>query len=224
VFESTIRRSRTRGRLKCPKCGKMARRSFRAGRDSSSKAPVLLTDYKRKGEKPDTGEKDREVEKVGPRRSRSPRSRSRNPEGFPARQVKAHDTLRAALVQAAAKLGAPTPTFSSSAPKIRPTATCDEFGLALAKTLKAKPRDVAQRSSAHSTCLRVSSAGRDCGPRLHQFLPCENRSSQCSLRSIAAAAKYGRGDVGRAGPPTSIRLRPIPRGPCTSGHGRQGRW
>jgi len=52
-------------RLKCPKCGKMAQRLISGGAGLVFKGSgFYITDYKRKGEKPDTGEKTEKVEKV----------------------------------------------------------------------------------------------------------------------------------------------------------------
>lgn len=52
-------------RLKCPKCGKMAQRLISGGAGLVFKGSgFYITDYKRKGEKPDTGEKTEKTEKV----------------------------------------------------------------------------------------------------------------------------------------------------------------
>jgi len=52
-------------RLKCPKCGKMAQRLISGGAGLVFKGSgFYITDYKRKGEKPDAGEKTEKVEKV----------------------------------------------------------------------------------------------------------------------------------------------------------------
>jgi len=52
-------------RLKCPKCGKMAQRLISGGAGLVFKGSgFYITDYKRKGEKPETGEKTEKVEKV----------------------------------------------------------------------------------------------------------------------------------------------------------------
>jgi putative FmdB family regulatory protein len=61
-FYPTITKTR---RLKCPKCGKMAERLISGGAGLVFKGSgFYITDYKRKGEKPDTGEKTEKVEKV----------------------------------------------------------------------------------------------------------------------------------------------------------------
>jgi len=52
-------------RLKCPTCGKTAQRLISGGAGLVFKGSgFYITDYKRKGEKPDTGEKTEKVEKV----------------------------------------------------------------------------------------------------------------------------------------------------------------
>ena len=60
--------------------------------------------------------------------------------------MKAHDALRAALTQAAAKLGASAADVLLERPKDPAHGdVATNLALALAKTLKAKPRDVAER-------------------------------------------------------------------------------
>jgi putative FmdB family regulatory protein len=61
-FYPTITNTR---RLKCPQCGKMADRLISGGAGLVFKGSgFYITDYKRKGEKPDTGEKTEKTEKV----------------------------------------------------------------------------------------------------------------------------------------------------------------
>jgi len=61
-FYPTITNTR---RLKCPKCGKTAQRLISGGAGLVFKGSgFYITDYKRKGEKPDTGEKTEKVEKA----------------------------------------------------------------------------------------------------------------------------------------------------------------
>jgi len=65
VFEKYYPTITNTRRLKCPKCGKMADRLISGGAGLVFKGSgFYITDYKRKGEKPDTGEKTEKVEKV----------------------------------------------------------------------------------------------------------------------------------------------------------------
>jgi putative FmdB family regulatory protein len=65
VFEKYYPTITSTRRLKCPKCGKMAERLISGGAGLVFKGSgFYITDYKRKGEKPDTGEKTEKVEKV----------------------------------------------------------------------------------------------------------------------------------------------------------------
>jgi putative FmdB family regulatory protein len=65
VFEKYYPTITNTRRLKCPKCGKVAQRLISGGAGLVFKGSgFYITDYKRKGEKPDTGEKTEKVEKV----------------------------------------------------------------------------------------------------------------------------------------------------------------
>jgi len=65
VFEKYYPTITSTRRLKCPKCGKMAERLISGGAGLVFKGSgFYITDYKRAGEKPDTGEKTEKVEKV----------------------------------------------------------------------------------------------------------------------------------------------------------------
>jgi putative FmdB family regulatory protein len=65
VFEKYYPTITNTRRLKCPKCGKMAVRLISGGAGLVFKGSgFYITDYKRKGEKPETGEKTEKVEKV----------------------------------------------------------------------------------------------------------------------------------------------------------------
>jgi len=65
VFEKYYATITSTRRLKCPKCGKMAERLISGGAGLVFKGSgFYITDYKRAGEKPDTGEKTEKVEKV----------------------------------------------------------------------------------------------------------------------------------------------------------------
>jgi len=65
VFEKYYPTITNTRRLKCPKCGKTAQRLISGGAGLVFKGSgFYITDYKRKGEKPDTGEKTEKVEKA----------------------------------------------------------------------------------------------------------------------------------------------------------------
>ena len=65
VFEKYYPTITNTRRLKCPKCGKMAQRLISGGAGLVFKGSgFYITDYKRKGEKPETGEKTEKVEKA----------------------------------------------------------------------------------------------------------------------------------------------------------------
>ena len=65
VFEKYYPTITNTRRLKCPTCGKMAQRLISGGAGLVFKGSgFYITDYKRKGEKPETGEKTEKVEKV----------------------------------------------------------------------------------------------------------------------------------------------------------------
>jgi len=65
VFEKYYPTITNTRRLKCPKCGKTAERLISGGAGLVFKGSgFYITDYKRKGEKPDTGEKTEKTEKV----------------------------------------------------------------------------------------------------------------------------------------------------------------
>jgi len=65
VFEKYYPTITNTRRLKCPTCGKMAQRLISGGAGLVFKGSgFYITDYKRKGEKPDTGEKTEKTEKV----------------------------------------------------------------------------------------------------------------------------------------------------------------
>ena len=65
VFEKYYPTITNTRRLKCPTCGKMAARLISGGAGLVFKGTgFYITDYKRKGEKPETGEKTEKVEKA----------------------------------------------------------------------------------------------------------------------------------------------------------------
>jgi len=137
--------------------------------------------------------------------------------------VKAHDTLRAALTQAAAQLGAPGTDIVLERPKDPAHGdVATNLALALAKTLKAKPREVAQRLVAAldlppGFVRKVEIAG----PGFVNFFLAEAQVVAALPTVLAAGAAYGRSDVGKGRPANVEFVSANPTGPLHVGHGRQ---
>jgi len=137
--------------------------------------------------------------------------------------VKAHDTLRAALTQAAAQLGAPATDIVLERPKDPAHGdVATNLALALAKTLKAKPREVAQRLVAAldlppGFVRKVEIAG----PGFVNFFLAEAQVVAALPTVLAAGAAYGRSDVGKGRPANVEFVSANPTGPLHVGHGRQ---
>jgi len=136
--------------------------------------------------------------------------------------VKAHDTLRSALVQAAAKLGAPVADVLLERPK--DTAHGDvatNLALALAKTLKAKPRDVAAKLVAAlelppGFVRKVEIAG----PGFINFFLAEEQVVAVLPAILSAGGRYGKSDVGGGAKVNVEFVSANPTGPLHVGHGR----
>ena len=137
--------------------------------------------------------------------------------------MKAHDTLRAALTQAAAQLGAPATDIVLERPKDPAHGdVATNLALALAKTLKAKPREVAQRLVAAldlppGFVRKVEIAG----PGFVNFFLAEAQVVAALPTVLAAGAAYGRSDVGKGRPANVEFVSANPTGPLHVGHGRQ---
>ncbi len=137
--------------------------------------------------------------------------------------MKAPDALRAALTQAAAKLGAPDAEVVLERP--RDPAHGDvatNLALALAKTLKEKPRAVAERLVAAlelppGLVRKVEIAG----PGFVNFFLAEAQVVAAIPAIVAAGPAYGRGDVGQGRPVNVEFVSANPTGPLHVGHGRQ---
>jgi arginyl-tRNA synthetase len=136
--------------------------------------------------------------------------------------VKAHDTLRAALAQAAAKLGAPGAAVLLERPKDPAHGdVATNLALALAKTLKAKPRDVAERLVAAlelppGFVRKVEIAG----PGFVNFFLAEEQVVAVLPAILAAGADYGKSDVGHGAKVNVEFVSANPTGPLHVGHGR----
>jgi len=140
--------------------------------------------------------------------------------------VKAPDVLRSALAQAAAKLGAPalkdTDVLLERPKDPAHGDVATNLALALAKTLKGKPRDVAGKLVAAlelppGVVRRVEIAG----PGFINFFLAEAQLHGVLGAVIAAGPAYGRSDVGNGRPVNVEFVSANPTGPLHVGHGRQ---
>jgi len=137
--------------------------------------------------------------------------------------VKAPDLLRSALAQAAAKLGAPGAQVSLERPR-DPTHgdLATNLALALAKTLKAKPRAVAEQlvgtlDLPPGVVRKVEIAG----PGFINFFLADAQLHAVLPAVLAAGPAYGRGDVGQGRAVNVEFVSANPTGPLHVGHGRQ---
>jgi len=136
--------------------------------------------------------------------------------------VKAHDTLRAALALAAAKLGASGADVLLERPKDPAHGdVATNLALALAKTLKAKPRDVAGKLVATlqlppGFVRKVEIAG----PGFINFFLAEEQVVAVLPAILAAGGGYGKSDIGRGAKVNVEFVSANPTGPLHVGHGR----
>src|SRR5207249_12031261 len=140
------------------------------------------------------------------------------------RQVKAHDTIRAALVQAAARLGVSVTASAVELERPRDPAHGDvatNLALALAKSLKQPPRAVAERLVAAlelppGPVRKVEIAG----PGFINFFLAEAQLASVLEAILAAGERYGRSDAGRGVWVNVEFVAANPTGPLHVGHGR----
>src|SRR5213593_841322 len=140
------------------------------------------------------------------------------------RQVKAHDTIRAALVQAAARLGVSVTASAVELERPRDPAHGDvatNLALALAKSLKQPPRAVAERLVAAlglppGPVRKVEIAG----PGFINFFLAEAQLASVLEAILAAGDRYGRSDVGQGRSVNVEFVSANPTGPLHVGHGR----
>jgi len=136
--------------------------------------------------------------------------------------VKAPDEIRAALVEAARRLGAPGAEIVLERPK-DPTHgdLATNLALTLAKTLKSKPRDAAQRLvESLELPAGVVRKTEIAGPGFINFFLAEDALAAVIALVIEAGAEYGRS----AGPGQPVNVEFVsanPTGPLHVGHGRQ---
>ena len=137
--------------------------------------------------------------------------------------VKPHDTLRAALIKAAASLGAPTADVQLERPKDPAHGdVATNLALLLAKELNQKPRDVATKLVAAldlppGLVKKIEIAG----PGFINFFLAEEQVAGVVANVIGAGARYSRSDTG-AGRKVNVEfVSANPTGPLHVGHGRQ---
>ena len=136
--------------------------------------------------------------------------------------MKAHDTLRTALARAAAQLGAPDAEVQLERPKDAGHGdVATNLALALAKTLKAKPRDVAGKIvSALELPPGFVQKIEIAGPGFINFFLAGEQVVAVLPTILAAGAGYGRSDVGRGAKVNVEFVSANPTGPLQVGHGR----
>jgi len=139
--------------------------------------------------------------------------------------VTAHEAIRAALATAAARLGASVSASAVELERPRDPAHGDvatNLALTLAKSLKQKPRAVAERLVAalelpQGLVRQIAVAG----PGFINFVLAEQQLASAIAGVLAAGERYGRGDAG-AGKPVNVEfVSANPTGPLHVGHGRQ---
>jgi arginyl-tRNA synthetase len=139
--------------------------------------------------------------------------------------VTAHEAIRAALATAAARLGASVSASAVELERPRDPAHGDvatNLALTLAKSLKLKPRAVAERLVAalelpQGLVRQITVAG----PGFINFVLAEQQLASAVAGVLAAGERYGRGDGG-AGKPVNVEfVSANPTGPLHVGHGRQ---
>ncbi|HET7250713.1 MAG TPA: arginine--tRNA ligase [Gemmatimonadales bacterium] len=135
----------------------------------------------------------------------------------------AHDTLRAALEKAAASLGAPTTDVLLERPKDPAHGdVATNLALTLAKTLKAKPRDVAtQLVAALELPSGVVKKIEIAGPGFINFFLAETQLADVLGTVLARGPQYGITDDGQRRLVNVEFVSANPTGPLHVGHGRQ---
>ncbi len=137
--------------------------------------------------------------------------------------MKAPETIRAALVQAAARLGVPDVDVTIERPRdVRHGDLATNLALTLAKTLGQKPRAVAERLvvalDLPSSLVRKTEIA---GPGFINSFLAEAQVVGALPAILAAGPAYGRTDVGHGRPVNVEFVSANPTGPLHVGHGRQ---
>ncbi len=139
--------------------------------------------------------------------------------------MRALEPIGAALADAAARLGAPVVASDVELERPRDPAhghVATNLALVLAKTLKAKPRAVAERLVAAlelppSLVRKIDIAG----PGFINFFLAEAELAGVLETVLAAGERYGRSDAGQGKPVNVEFVSANPTGPLHVGHGRQ---
>jgi len=139
--------------------------------------------------------------------------------------VKAHEVIRAALADAAARLEVSLSPSAVELERPRDPAHGDvatNLALTLAKALKQKPRAVAERLVAtlqlpQGLVRKIEIAG----PGFINFFLAESQLAGVLAAVLAAGERYGRSDVGQGRPVNVEFVSANPTGPLHVGHGRQ---
>ena len=139
--------------------------------------------------------------------------------------MRALEPIGAALADAAARLGAPVVASNVELERPRDPAHGDvatNLALVLAKTLKAKPRAVAERLVAAlelppGLVRKIDIAG----PGFINFFLAEAELAGVLETVLAAGERYGRSDAGLGKPVNVEFVSANPTGPLHVGHGRQ---
>ena len=137
--------------------------------------------------------------------------------------MKAPDAIRAALIQAASRLGASGVEVALERPRDPNHGDlATNLALTLAKSLGQKPRAIAERLVANlelpSTVIRRTEIA---GPGFINFFLAEAQVVGALPAILAAGAAYGRSDVGQGQPVNVEFVSANPTGPLHVGHGRQ---
>jgi arginyl-tRNA synthetase len=139
--------------------------------------------------------------------------------------VKAHEAIRAALAAAAARLGAAAPVSAVELSRPRDPAHGDvatNLALVLAKSLKAKPAEVAERLVAAlelppGLVRKIEVAG----PGFINVFLAESELASVLEAVLGAGDRYGRSAAGQGRPVNVEFVSANPTGPLHVGHGRQ---
>ena len=139
--------------------------------------------------------------------------------------MKAHEVIRAALADAAARLEVSLSPLAVELERPRDPAHGDvatNLALALAKSLKQKPRAVAERLVAtlqlpQGLVRKIEIAG----PGFINFFLAEAQLASVLEAVLTAGDRYGRSDAGQGRPANVEFVSANPTGPLHVGHGRQ---